>query len=449
MDLSEITDFKAEAGVVATLVYHPEFILHSNYLHEKYFYNIDNACIYWAIKELFNKKITNITPLNIEQMLDSNKAVKKRMESLNMPSIQEYVDLCYNTKRDSVEEYLLLVNRVIELAFKRDFYRKSSDWQSLCLDENVDLDEMNNRVYKELSELTTRYVTDGEITTFGSKVEDIWAKIKEKKERGESYGIPSFFPTINEFFTYEETELIVIEARMKKGKSWLAMIEALHKAMNGVPTFVQDSEMSDENWYVRAVSYLSGVPVARIKNEKLTDEENAKIEKTNSYIATLPLYHKFDPYITKEKFYSICAQKKNEMGLKFVVWDYIKCDDSILGAAERSAYMAGVANWLKNIIAGDLQMSVLAFAQLNRQNEVAESDGIEKYCSVAVKWEQKTNDEIIRDGKECGSHKLTVKLNRLGKQHMCDSEYIDMKFTSEKVGIVEAKQHQEENPYDN
>ena len=75
MDLSEITDYKAEAGIVSTLVYHPEFILHSNYLHEKYFYNVDNACIYWAIRELFNKKITNITALNIEQMLDSNKAV--------------------------------------------------------------------------------------------------------------------------------------------------------------------------------------------------------------------------------------------------------------------------------------------------------------------------------------------------------------------------------------
>jgi replicative DNA helicase len=100
MNLSEISDYKAEAGIVSTLVYHPEFILHSNYLHEKYFYNTDNACIYWAIKELYNKKITNITALNIEQMLDSNKAIKKTMESYNMPSIQEYIDLCFNTKRD-------------------------------------------------------------------------------------------------------------------------------------------------------------------------------------------------------------------------------------------------------------------------------------------------------------------------------------------------------------
>lgn len=447
MDLSEITDYKAEAGIVSTLIYHPEFILHSNYLHEKYFYNVDNACIYWAIRELFNKKITNITALNIEQMLDSNRAVKKKMQEYNMPSIQEYVDLCFNSKRDTVEEYLLLVNRVVSLSFKRDFYKKTMEWQKMCCNEELALDDMSNSVYKELNNLTTRYVTDGEITTFGSKVKDIWQKIKEKKNRGESYGIPSFFPSVNEFFTYEETELVVIESRMKMGKSIICMIEALHKAMNGVPTFVQDSEMSDENWYIRVLSYLSGISTQRLKNETLTKEEEDKVSEVNKYIESLPLYHNFDPYITKERFYSICAQKKIEMGLKFVVWDYIKCDDSILNSAERSAYMGGMTNFLKNQIAGDLKLSVLAFAQLNRGGEVAESDGIEKYCSVAVKWEKKTDEEIVNDGKECGTHKFVVKLNRLGKQHMSDTEYLDMKFLQNKLGIVEATQHQSKSPF--
>lgn len=447
MDLSEITDYKAEAGIVSTLIYHPEFILHSNYLHEKYFYNVDNACIYWAIRELYNKKITNITALNIEQMLDSNRAVKKKMQEYNMPSIQEYVDLCFNSKRDTVEEYLLLVNRVVSLSFKRDFYKKTMEWQKMCCDEGLALDDMSNSVYKELNDLTTRYVTDGEITTFGSKVKDIWQKIKEKKDRGESYGLPSFFPGFNDYFTYEETELVVIESRMKMGKSIICMIEALHKAMNGIPTFVQDSEMSDENWYIRVLSYLSGISTQRLKNEKLTKEEEDRICEVNKYIETLPLFHNFDPYITKERFYSICAQKKIEMGLKFVVWDYIKCDDGILNSAERSAYMGGMTNFLKNQIAGDLKLSVLAFAQLNRGGEVAESDGIEKYCSVAIKWEKKTNEEIINDGKECGTHKFIVKLNRLGKQHMGDTEYLDMKFLQNRLGIIEAEQHEAKNPF--
>lgn len=441
MGIEDITDNKAEAGIIATLVHHPEFILHSSYLKDTYFYGSDNAIIYWAIKELYNKKITNITPINIDQMIDSCPAKRKELDKYNMPNMQEYIDLCINAKRDTIEEYKLLVNQVVGLSFKRDFYKKTIDWQKICTKEDISLDDMSNKIYKEFNGLTTQYVTDGEITTFGSKVKNIWSKIQEKKNRGETYGLPSYFPIVNSFFQYEETELIVIEARMKKGKSWLAMIEALHKAMNGVPTFVQDSEMSDENWYIRVLSYLTGIQVSKIKNDTLTDEELKKIEETNDYIEKLPLFHNFDPYITKERFYSICAQKKIEMGLKFVIWDYIKCDDSILAASERSAYMAGIANWLKNVIAGDLKLSVLAFCQLNRQNEVAESDGIEKYCSVAVQWAEKTDDEIVRDGVDCGTHKLRVKLNRLGKQHMGENEYIDMMFSQERVGIVEAEQH--------
>ena len=230
------------------MVYHPEFILHSPHLHENYFYNTDNACVYWAIKELFRQKITQITALNIEQVISSNSAVARRIQKFNLPSFQEYIDMCLSTKRDTVEEYLLLVNRVIELAFKRDFYKKTVQWQNECADLNAPVEEMSSNVYRELNDLTTKYVTDGEISTFGSKVDELWQKLKEKKERGESYGIPSFFPSLKEFFTYETTELVVIEARMKKGKSWLAMIEAIDKAKKGITTFVQDSEMSDENW---------------------------------------------------------------------------------------------------------------------------------------------------------------------------------------------------------
>lgn len=110
--------------------------------------------------------------------------------------------------------------------------------------------------------------------------------------------------------------------------------------------------------------------------------------------------------------------------------------------------MAGRTNFLKNKISGELNLPVLAFAQLNRTGEVAESDGIERNTSVSVKWEKKTPDEIAEDGPECGMNKMTVKLNRIGKCHMGEKEYIDMMFLRDRAGIVEAKQHVEVSPYD-
>jgi replicative DNA helicase len=139
MDLKELCDIQAEAGIIATLIYHSDFILHSDYLKPKYFYSVDNASFYWAIKELYNNKIINIDAFNISNMLNSNKAVKNAIEKYNLPSIQEYIDLCINVKRDTLEEYIFLVDKVVELAFKRDYYKSTVDFQNMCFDKSVTL----------------------------------------------------------------------------------------------------------------------------------------------------------------------------------------------------------------------------------------------------------------------------------------------------------------------
>lgn len=441
MDIAELVDNQAEAGIIATLIHHPEFILHSDYLKERYFYKQDNSCIYWAIKSLFANKITNIDAFNITNMLNSNQGVKKTIESYNLPTIQEYMDLCINVKRDTVSEYLMLVNKVVELSFKREFYNTAMSWQKMCFSQDMTLDTLNNKVYKQINDLTVKYVTNGEIKEIGTYVDELQQQLIDKRNLSGTFGIPSFFPLINKYYTYEETELIVIKSRMKKGKSWLALIEGIHKARNGISTIIYDSEMSDFNFYLRAICYISGVSMAKIKSGDMNEDEIKKFDEANIELKTLPLIHLYDPYISRERFYSICSQKIIETNLKFVIWDYIKCDDTIIESSKRSAYMYGVTNWLKNTIAGELNLSVLAFCQLNRQNEVAESDGVERATSVSVTWREKTEEEIIRDGGECGTHLLKVNLNRLGLEHKGEDDYIDMMFTGERVGIVEAKQH--------
>ena len=81
MDLSELNDVQAESGVIATLVYHPEFILHTDYLKPGYFYATDNGCIYWAISELYKAGVENIDALNISNMLTSNNRYENKERS--------------------------------------------------------------------------------------------------------------------------------------------------------------------------------------------------------------------------------------------------------------------------------------------------------------------------------------------------------------------------------
>lgn len=91
--------------------------------------------------------------------------------------------------------------------------------------------------------------------------------------------------------------------------------------------------------------------------------------------------------------------------------------------------------------------AVLAGAQLNRQDEVADSDKLERYASVSVKWRNKDSEELANDGKECGNFALSVTLNRLGEQ-MFEDEYIDFSFDGSIMRIEEAKkQHNSEKAF--
>lgn len=153
-ELEKLSDTQAEAGIIATLVYHPDFILHSDVLKAGYFYHKDNGCLYWAIDELIKAGVDNIDAFNISNMLQSNNAVKKTLESVNMPDMDEFIELCSDAARHTIAEYQLLVISVVTLAFKRDLYKLLNKLQKQTLTQELDLNQLNKIVYDSLEDLT-------------------------------------------------------------------------------------------------------------------------------------------------------------------------------------------------------------------------------------------------------------------------------------------------------
>lgn len=112
-------------------------------------------------------------------------------------------------------------------------------------------------------------------------------------------------------------------------------------------------------------------------------------------------------------------------------------------------YLEPSAIFLKNRIAGELDLAVLSACQLNRMGEVADSDKINRYLSVGVKWDYKTQEMIAKDGIERGNTYARIYVNRLGKQMQEDDEddYIDFIFSGDTMTIVEAEQHERRNNF--
>ena len=448
MDISVLSDIQSESGVIGTLIFHPEYILHSDaFLKAGHFYNVENGCIYWAISELVKDGINNIDALNLSNKLNSNKGVKNTIEKYNLPSVQEFVDLYKEMARHSLEEYMMLAKNITELAFKRNLYKKLVSLSGECFEKNISLDKLSTDVYDGIDNVTAEFICGEDVKLLGDEIDDIWHEIESRRTADGMYGIPSKYPSFNKHFSYETGELVVIQAKYKEGKSIILMNEVVHKLKNGVPVLVIDTEMQTRLYVERLIAHLSCVDIEKVKNGKYSDEEKSRIDESLEWIKHQKFKHIYKPDISESELYTICKLWINKIGIQFLVYDYLKSNESETGTNYN--VLGAKCDFLKNRIAGELNLAVLAACQLNRQGEVADSIKINRYLSVGIKYGHKTQEQIMQDGAECGNVYAKIYVNRLGRQMRedDDDDYIDLYFDGDKMTISEVKQHERQNTF--
>lgn len=442
MNISNLSDIQSESGVIGTLIYHSDYIAHSEYLKPNHFYNKENACIYWAIQELFKEGITTIDAYNISNKLQSHRGVQNTIDKYNLPSIQEFIELYKETARNSLEEYKMLADNIVTFAFKRNLVKVLNQVEAKCYDPEFDLERMSAKIYSDLDNLTRNFLVASDINTLGDTIDQYWEEIESRRTEDGIYGIPSKYPSFMDYFTFEPGELVVIQAKYKQGKSVLIMNEVVHKLKNGIACLVVDMEMPTRLYVERLLSHLTGIELKKIKTGRYGAEEDKKIKEAIAWIKTQPFVHIYDPNMTMERLYSICKSLQNKMDLGFVAYDYMKSNET--STSDNYNILGAKCDFLKNHIAGELNIPVLAACQLNRSGEVADSHKINQFLSVGIKWGIKTIEMQAQDGLQCGNAYAKVYVNRLGRQmdETDDTAYIDFIFNGDTMSIVEAEQHQ-------
>lgn len=444
MDASDLVDLQAESGVIGTLLMHPEYIAHSDYLKPKYFSERNNGIMYWAIHELFNSGLRTITDLALAEKIKTSKKASKVMEDLNLPSVKEQINDYKLMAGNSLEEYKMFAKTVTSYAYKRDMARAIDVLQVKCLDRNITMQELSGEAYRQIDGLTTKYVSaSSDVAKLGEQIDDIWEDIVSRRSDDGTYGIPSKFPKFKEYFTYQSGELYVVQAKYKQGKSVFLMNEVVHMLKGGIPCLVVDSEMTTRLYTERLLAHLTGIPVGKIQSGLYSQEDEARIKEQIEWIKKQPFVHIYDPYMTMESLYSICKMLQNKMGLGFLCYDYLKSNET--SSSDNYNILGSMCDFLHNNIAGDLDIPVLAACQLNRQGEVADSDKINRYLSVGIKWGYKSYEQKQMDGgDEYGNCYAKIYINRIGKRmdDSDDKDYIDFDFIGDTMTIQESKQHE-------
>lgn len=441
---SEIIESReGEAGVIASLIHHPEYAFFSENLLPGHFSDKANACFYAVLCDLAKRDIKRIDPYIIFEGLQGINAEKALGRSIEIEQIQELVEMSEIVARNSIQEYKLVVDNVLKAALRRDLLKTLRNCEAICLDDSVE--DIDQEVYEQIDNVLSEFTSAEDVPEFSDIVDELWDEVEAHQDGRES-GIPFKFPSLNEYVTIEKGELIVVAAPAKGGKSMLMLNEAVDLLKRGHSVMYIDSELSTRMFLCRLISHLTGIEFVRVRSGSYDEEEASKINDAKEWIKKQRFVHIYMPIFDQKTVYTAVKKIHHRFGgLDVLVVDYLKSTGNVEAYATY-AELGKFTDLIKNDICGAMGIAGLAAAQLNDNGKIADSAKIARNSSTILVLTDKSNEEVAEQGTICGNKKLTVLFNRNGMQHL-DGEWIDVSFNGNIVLLEEAKQHIPENPY--
>lgn len=448
MVANDIKNIEAEAGVIASVIMKPELVFYSEQLRPNYFTNTQNAYIYYAVTELVKRGVEKVDAYNIMNLLDTKKGTSHVSENLSsILSVQSLQDLFNNAgliARDSPEDYRVIVASVMEAAFRRNTFDKLQECMRLCANqEAVDIEK---KIYTTLDDVMMDFSSTDDVPEYGDMVDTYWDEIESRQSPEMAGIIPFHIPELNNYVQIERGELIIFGAEQKMGKSMLLLNIARHLIESGLKVLYLDSEINSRQFTCRMISHLTGIPYKRVRNGQYSSDEHERIMCAKEWLKNQHFTHKYLPVFDVQTVYTLVQKVYHQRGIDVLIIDYFK------STGEKEAYatyaqMGELVDTVKNKICGDMNIAGVGAAQATSTGKLADSAKIARNASTIILIEPKTEDDIIKDGVECGNRKLVVKFNRNGEQ-MTDSDYIDLQFDGNVVSYEQAeKQHAHESPF--
>lgn len=440
----ELADVKSESGVVATLIAEPNMLNFIENLKGDDFTDRANGVIYDAICRLKDQEIQQVDAFNITASITGDGKLQKRAEGCLTPDvISQIVDNAKFLARGTSEEFVLLVNNVLAMAYKRKLYRDLNAAQTRVLSAKS-ITDIQRDVSDILDSAADNYINGADIPKIGDQLDEIMQKIEAKQGTGRGY-VFECVPQLNNYVTIDKNEMLTFLAPMKSGKSIMLMDTAIDVIRQGGKCIYLDTEMTDALFTQRLIAYYSQVPVQHIRRGNYTDDEQRRVELALEKIKGLELYHKYIPIYTSDEIYGYVKTMKRKCGCDVLFFDYLKPSAST-DAYGTYAELGNLTNVLKNRIAGDLDMAVVSACQASRNGGIADSVRIAQYSSAVIKMERKDYADFKANEAQ-GNYRFTVLYNRLGEQMQEGEQWIDANFFGNYAKFQECEQHMQEDIY--
>lgn len=424
--LDSISHAGSERAILSVAMRNPETLFDiCTEIETTDFTNTHNKKIYEIMLAILDNKYENIVQVNPTIISTLAQASGEDIGGM------QYLDALQRTEVGE-ENIKFFINQVRQASIRREAFMKAVSVIAEAVEcEDDDKDDFAARQEEKFLDIVMRNNGSEDILHIGSMV-DLIVEKRATNQR-EVLGMPTGFKEYDmQSGGLVPGRLKVWAAAAKTGKSALALNIAKHVAIHeGIPVLYIDTEMGTEEQIDRLISILATemtgivVPESAVskglfaRNEKM----NEAVDVAKQLIKGAPFYHLYMPDFSAEKIHNLARKFQRQHGIEWngyqdqflLIFDYIKMGDDAMKNPNMQEYqvLGQIANTLKNKTAGQLNIPVLAFAQLNprtvhgaddvNSSHMSGSNRIVMYTNELAFLRKKTEDEIANDGPENGN----------------------------------------------
>lgn len=194
----------------------------------------------------------------------------------------------------------------------------------------------------------------------------------EKMPKGTGItGISSGFTDFDSMTSgFHGSDLLILAARPAMGKTAFALNLALNIARQNKSVLVFSLEMSNVQLYQRLLAIETRIPLTKLREARLSENEWATLANGVGKLADLPFYISDAPGINVLEIKAIARRLRAEGKLDAIVIDYLQLITGTDGGRKsREQEISEISRSLK-IIAKELDIPVITLSQLSRAPEL-------------------------------------------------------------------------------
>lgn len=244
-------------------------------------------------------------------------------------------------------------------------------------------------------------------------------------------------------------EMTVIAARPSVGKTSFGQTVAINALRAGLSVGFWSIEMGEASLIQRFVGSVSRVDSLKLRNGFLSRSDEVKLIKGVEELAgwKMRLYIDDRSHLSGRDFYTSVRRAKREKNISLAIVDYIQLMSASRRANSREDEVADAADWIKRT-AKDLNIAVIALAQLNKESEkdrtpreprlgdIRESDRICQNADlVGLLWAPKLDEKEYHDMKWIQFHEPDdpKELDSAPHESWSSSEKITLEYGGSKL----------------